>query len=158
MTRLVDFLSPPVIAKTGRKQVPERQRAVQILRALAEPYRLRVVPEAEGFALFPGRYGQIEWYCDGVTCSSCSLPGQLALAVHTDRPRLFEKLWAISGVRRHQIGDAEMRAVFSPKALEHVAKVIRARRRRSLSPEDARRRGFKPTHGEIGRASCRERV
>ena len=135
MTRLVDFLSPPVIARTGRKQVPERQRAVQILRALAEPYRLRVVPDAEGFALFPGRYGQIEWYCDGVNCSSCSLPGQLALAVHTDRPRLFEKLWAISGMRRHQIGDAEMRAVFSPKALEHVAKVIRARRR-----------GFKPTH------------
>jgi len=147
MTRLVDFLSPPVIAKTGRKQVPERQRAVQILRALAEPYRLRVVPDAEGFALLPGRYGQIEWYCDGVNCSSCSLPGQFALAVHTDRPRLFEKLWAISGVRRHQIGDAEMRAVFSPNALEHVAKVIRARRRRSLSPEDARRRGFKPTHG-----------
>src|SRR2546426_940434 len=76
MTRLVDFLSPPVIAKTGRKQVPERQRAVQILRALAEPYRLRVVPDAEGFALFPGRYGQIEWYCDGVTCCSCSRPGQ----------------------------------------------------------------------------------
>ena len=138
--------APRVIAKAGRRQVPEPQRAVQQLRALAEPYRLRVVADADGFPLIPGRYGRIEWYCDGVNCSSCSLPGQFALAVHTDRPRLFEKLWAISGVRRHQIGDAEMRAVFSPKALEHVAKVIRARRRRSLSPEEARRRGFKPTH------------
>ena len=147
MTSPSTSLAPPVIAKAGQRQVPQQQRAVQILRALAKPYRLRVVADAEGFALFPGRYGQIEWYCDGVNCSSCSLPGQLALAVHTDRPRLFEKLWAISGVRRHQIGDAEMRAVFSPKALEHVAKVIKARRRRSLSPEDARRRGFKPTHG-----------
>ena len=145
MTRLVDFLSPPVIAKTGRKQVPERQRAVQILRALAEPYRLRVVPDAEGFALFPGRYGQIEWYCDGVNCSSCSLPGQFALAVHTDRPRLFEKLWAISGVRRHQIGDAEMRAVLPLEVLQQVARVHRARRKRALAPENAHRRRFKPT-------------
>ena len=102
--------------------------------------RRRIGPHA------PAQRFQI-WYCDGVNCSSCSLPGQFLLAVHTDRPRLFEKLWAISGVRRHQIGDAEMRAVFSPKALEHVAKVIKAPRRRSLSPEDARRRGFKPTHG-----------
>ena len=37
------------------------------------------------------------------------LPRQLALAVYTDRPRLFEKLWAIPGVRRHQTGDHEMR-------------------------------------------------
>src|SRR2546425_11809101 len=147
MTRLVDFLSPPVIAKTGRNQVPERQRAVQLLRALAEPYRLRVVPDAEGFALFPGRYGQIELYCDGVTCSSCSLPGRVALAVHTDRRRLFGKLWAVPGVKRHQTGDTEIRAVFAPETMEQVARVIRPRRRRSLSPEDARRRGFKPTHG-----------
>ena len=130
-----------------------QQRAVeQQLRALAEPYRFRVQLDAEGSPVISGRYGQIEWYCDGVNCAArsrgfCALPGQFALAVHTDRPRLFEKLWAISGVRRHQIGDAEMRAVFSPKALEHVAKVIKAPRRRSLSPEDARRRGFKPTHG-----------
>jgi len=38
-----------------------------------------------------GRYGQIEWYCDGVNCAAqsggfCALPGQFALAVHTDRP------------------------------------------------------------------------
>ena len=40
-----------------------------------------------------------------------------------------------------------MRAVFPPDALEQVALVIKARRRRSLSPAEARRRGFKPTHG-----------
>jgi hypothetical protein len=146
MTRLVDFLSPPVVAKTGRKQVPERQRAVQILRALAEPYRLRVVADAEGFPMFPGRYGQIEWYCDGGNCSSCSLPGQFVLAVYTNRARLFEKLWAIPGMRRHQTSDTEMRAVFLPELLEQVAVVIKAHRKRTLAPEEARRRGFKPTH------------
>jgi len=131
-------------ASAVRRQLSLQQRAVEQLRALA--YRLRVQVDAEGFPLIPGRYGQIEWHCDGVDCWSCPLPGQLALAVYSDRPRLFEKLWAIPGVKRHQTGDTEMRAVFPPEALEQVTQVIKARRRRSLSPEEARRRGFKPTH------------
>ena len=133
-------------ASAVRRQLSLQQRAVEQLRALAKPYRLRVQVDAEGFPFIPGRYGQIEWHCDGVNCWSCALPGQLALAVHTDRPRLFGKLWAIPGVRRHQTGDSEMRAVFPPDSLEQVALVIKARRRRSLSSEEAHRRGFKPTH------------
>ena len=101
--------------------------------------------------MISGRYGQIEWYCDGVNCAArsggfCALPGRFALAVHTDRPRLFEKLWAIPCVKRYKTGDTEMRAVFPPEALEQVARVIKARLRRTLAPEEARRRGFKPTH------------
>jgi len=130
-----------------RRRLSLQQRAVELLRALAKPYRLRVQVDAEGFPFIPGRYGQIEWHCDGANCWSCALPGQLALAVYSGRPRLFEKLWAIPGVRRHQTGDREMRAVLPPDALEQVALVIKARRRRSLSPPEARRRGFKPTHG-----------
>jgi hypothetical protein len=125
-----------MIAKSRRRLAPEQQRAAEQLRALAKPYRLRVQADAEGFLIIPGRHGQIEWYCDGVNCSSCALPGRLALAVYTDRPRLFEKLWAIPGVKRHQTGDTEMRAVFPPEALEQVAGVIRARRKRTqTSPE-----------------------
>ena len=101
---------------------------------LAQPHRLRVESDAEGFPVIPGRYGQIEWF-DGND-----------LAVYTDRPRLFARLWAIPGVRRHQTGDTEMRAVLAPEALLQVARVIKARRRRTLSAEEARRRGFKPTH------------
>ena len=107
---------------------------MQHLRALAKPYRFRVRADAEGFPIIPGRYGQIEWF-DGQD-----------LAVYTNRPRLFEKLWAIVGVRRRQTGDTEMRAVFPPEALEQVAQVIKARRKRTLPSEEARRRGFKPTH------------
>jgi len=129
-----------------RRQLSPQQRAVERLRALAKQHRLRVQVDAEGFPFIPGRYGQIEWHCDGVDCWSCSLPGQVALAVYSARPRLFEKLWAIPGVKRHQTGDTEMRAVFPPEALEQVAGVIKARRRRTLAPEEARRRGFKPTH------------
>ena len=115
----------------NRRQLSAQQRAVEQLRAVAKPYRFRVQADAEGFPFIPGRYGRMEWYCDGVNCSSCALPGQLALAVYTDRPRLFEKLWAIPGVRRHQTGDAEMRAVFPVEALAQVAAVIGARQRRT---------------------------
>ena len=123
-----------VITRAGGRQVPEQQLAAQQLRALAKPHRFRVRADAEGFPIIPGRYGQSEWF-DG-----------RALAVSCDHPKLFRKLWAIPNVRRHQTGDREMRAVFPPEAMEQVARVIKARRRRSLSPDDARRRGFKPTH------------
>jgi hypothetical protein len=116
------------------RQVSKRQRAVDELRALAKARRFRVQLDVEGFPLIPGRYGQIEWF-DGND-----------LAVYTERPRLFARLLAISGVRRYQTGDTEMRAVFPPEAIDEIAGAIKARRRRTLSPEEARRRGFKPTH------------
>jgi hypothetical protein len=103
------------------------------LRSVTKPYRLRVGVDAEGFPVIPGRYGQIEWF------------DNIDLAVYSDRPRLFAPLWAIPGVRWHQTGDTEMRGVFAPECLQRVAQVIKARRRRTLSPEEARRRGFKPT-------------
>jgi hypothetical protein len=111
-----------------------QQRAAEQLRALAQPHRFRVQLDVEGSPEIPGRYGRIEWRDDE------------QLAVYTNRPRLFARLWAIAGVKRHQTGDTEMRAVFPADALELVAGVIKARRRRTLSAEEARRRGFKPTH------------
>ncbi len=107
------------IASGIRRQLSEHQLAAQQLRTLAKPYRFRVQADAEGFPIIPGRYGQIEWF---------DAP---ELAVYTTRPRLFAKLWAIPGVKRHQTGDTEMRAVFPPEALRQVAAVIRARRKRT---------------------------
>jgi hypothetical protein len=46
------------------------------------------MPVVKGFPLIPGRYGRIEWF-DGQD-----------LAVYSDRPRFFLKVWAIPGVRR----------------------------------------------------------
>lgn len=120
-------------ASPVRRHLSEQQRATEQLRALAKPYRFRVQADIEGYPIIPGRYGQIEWI-DGEE-----------LAVYSNRPRLFRKLWAIPGVKRHQTGDTEMRAVFPPEALEQVTGVIKARRRRTLAREEARRRGFKPT-------------
>jgi len=91
-------------ANGHRRQPSIQQRATEQLRALAEPHRFRVAFDAEGFPVISGHYGQIEWF-DGTD-----------LAVYTDRPRLFARLWAVPGVRRHQTGDMEMRAVFATVA------------------------------------------
>jgi hypothetical protein len=93
-------------------------RAFTELRNLARPLRFRVIANTEGYPAIPGRYGRVEWF------------NGRELAVYSDRPRLFAKIWAIPGVRRHQTGDQEMRAIFPPEALEQVAGVIRARRQR----------------------------
>jgi hypothetical protein len=90
--------------------------ALAYMRGLARPLRFRITRDTEGFPGIPGRYGRIEWF-DGRN-----------LAVYADHPRLFEKLWAIPGVRRWQTGDQEMRALFPPEALDQVAGVIRAKR------------------------------
>jgi hypothetical protein len=92
--------------------------ALRIMRTLAAPYRLRVVRDAEGWPVIPGKLGRVEWH-DGRD-----------LAVYTDRVRLFARLWGVPGVRRWQVGDQEVRGVFSPEALPAVAALIQARRRR----------------------------
>lgn len=122
--------SEAIASGARRRQLTAEQRAAsEQMRQLAKAHRFRVQLDLEGFPMIPGRYGQIEWF-DGED-----------LGVYTNRRRLFTKLWAIPGVRRHQTGDTEMRAVFPLDALEHVADAIRARRRRTLSPEAARNLG-----------------
>jgi hypothetical protein len=100
-----------------------------VLKQLAAPYRYRVTLDAEGWPMIPGKLGRIEWH-DGRT-----------LAVHTDRPRLFARLWAVAGLRRWQVGDQEARGLVPLEALPAVANLIQARRRRTLSSEDAREKG-----------------
>src|SRR5436309_5871604 len=139
------------IARANRRKLSESQRALERLRALAAPHRFRVRADAEGFPVIPGRYGRIEWQCDGVNCHACPLPGQLALAVYTDRPRFFLKIWSIPGVRRYQTGDSEMRAVFPVEALEQVARVIRAHRKPGIGSEVAKKIGARTAFGGTSR-------
>jgi len=128
------ILTDPMDEGHTRRQPSLKQRAAEQLRMLAKPYRFRVRLDGEGFPMIPGRYGQIEWFDDA------------DLAVYTDRPRLFARIWAIPGVRRHQTGDTEMRAVFPPEVVEQVAAAIQAKRRRQLSPDAARRLGAKTAY------------
>jgi hypothetical protein len=111
----------------------EQLNAFDLFRKVVEPLRLRVEADGESFPVVRGQHGQIEWYCDGVDCHSCPLPGRFALAVHTTGRLTRQKILGVPGVTPHQRGDFELRALFLPAALAAVAKVIRARRRRSLS-------------------------
>lgn len=131
----------------------EQAEAFAQLRTLATASRFRVRPDAEGWPLIPGRFGQIEWYCNGQDCNGCPLPGEPALAVYTDHPRLSPKLWALPGVRRWQTGDREMRAVFPLEALTLVAGVIRARRRATRLMTPARLAGLTGVRDKL-RAAC----
>src|SRR5262245_10951102 len=131
--RVTPVTASPLSPGGRAMRTAEQTRAFPQLQSLAATHGYRVTADSEGFPMIPGRYGQIEW------------TGGPELAVYSRRPRLFQKLWAIPGVTRHQTGDDEMRAVFPPEALEQVAQVIKARRKRSLAPEEARRRRFKPT-------------
>ena len=105
----------------------EQRLALTDFRALVAPLHLRVKADAEGFPISPGRYGQLEWHGEAGFC-----------AVWTERPRLFSRIWEIPGVRRHQTGDREMRAIVPSEALGAVAAVIRARRRFSPNPAQLR--------------------
>jgi putative DNA primase/helicase len=121
----------------GSMKTVEQSRAFQLFRQVVEPLGLRVQADPEGFPVVRGRRGQIEWYCDGVDCHSCPLPGQVTLAVYTTGRMTRQKILDVPGVKPHQRGDVELRAVFLPASLPAVAEVIRARRRRTLS--DAQR-------------------
>jgi hypothetical protein len=112
----------------------QQAEAFAQVRKLAAAARLRVRSDADGWPVIPGRLGQIEWYCDRRGCHSCALPGEPALAVYTDRPRLLPRLRVVPELRGWQSGDREMRAASPPEALTLVAGVIRARRRRTQSP------------------------
>jgi hypothetical protein len=99
------------------------------MRSLAAGGKYRVDRDAEGFPVIPGKLGRIEWHD----------PDGRELAVYTDRPRLFARLLAIPGVRRHQTGDQELRAIFPTAVLKQVAQVIKARRRRSQTAQKSLR-------------------
>jgi hypothetical protein len=107
---------------------------------LARPLRFRVSSDVEGFPLIPGRYGRVEWF------------NGRDLAVYSNHPRFFAKIWTIPGVRRHQTGDQEMRAIFPPEALEQVAGVIRARRWGGSGR--GRRQNLVPDAGQTGTSAA----
>jgi hypothetical protein len=109
------------------------------LTALAQPFRYRVVRTDEGWPIIPGRLGQIEVHDDAT------------LAVYSDRPRVFARLWAVPGVRRWQVGDQEARALVPVERLAEVAALIQARCRRHLTSEATRKLGGRTAHRATSR-------
>jgi hypothetical protein len=98
--------------------------------------RVRLVPDAEGVPIVPGRMGRIEYLGvrTGADRDGTRYPERLH--VFTDRGRIITKLLAMPGVHRGQMGDSEARLWFAPddaSALAAVARIIRPRTRRAPS-------------------------
>lgn len=119
----------------------ELASAFRQLRTLAAPLRLRVVPDAEGFPIIPGQHGQIEWFHDEGKYLAAFTTGRLTRG----------KLFALPGIIRHQIGDEEVRILFLAERLPEVARVLGARRRRSLASEAARKLGARTAYSATSR-------
>lgn len=88
------------MAKRGKDTAYER------MQSLATPGQYRIVRDSEGCPAIPGRLGRIEWHD----------PEGRELAVYTDHPRVFARLFALPGIKRHQTGDHEVRALFPVEA------------------------------------------
>jgi hypothetical protein len=95
-------------------------------------FRVRLDPES--WPMIPGRLGRIEYH-DG-----------REPAVYSNRPRVFGRLWALPGIRRWQVGDQEVRGLLPAGLLEVVARLVGAKRRRSLAPEAARQKGARTAY------------
>src|SRR5437660_4658784 len=108
-------------------QTTEQRAAYDWLRAVVAPLRLRIVADAEGFPITPGRYGQVEWHAEGV------------VAIYSQTVRMLAKLLAVPGIRCHQTGDRAFRLLLAVEnghenvSLAAIARLLRVRTRRTLS-------------------------
>lgn len=126
------------------KQTSEQRTATERLRALPGGYRITTDPE--GWPVITGRLGQIEHH-DGPN-----------MAVFTDRVRMHARLLAIPGIRRHQTGDQELRALFPPSALSLVAGAVKARRKRTVSAASLQNLAAGREAGAATRFAARQEV
>ena len=101
----------------------EQLTAAKELSAAAQGYR--VIADAEGWPISPGKYGRLEH----LGAAPREPGGQLA--AFTDRRLIRSRLLALDGVTRHQGGDDELRVLLAPRALPAVAKLLRCHRKRT---------------------------
>ncbi len=90
------------------------------LRALARPFRYRVILNSDGEAILPGVHGQVEWYAFKV---------QMMVA-HTEKKHTLNKLKNLSWISSHQIGDTEGSFLFPAERLEEMGTLLKIRRKR----------------------------
>ena len=96
------------------------QQELEQLRALARPFRYRVILNSDGEAILPGVHGQVEWY---------AFNGEILVA-HTEKKHTLNKLKNLSWVSSHQIGDTEGSFLFPAERLEEMGTLLKIRRKR----------------------------
>ena len=74
-------------------------------RSLLGSLRLRVLADPEGWPIVPGRHGQLEWH------------DEHTVAVYSAKIRMLARLAQLPGLRRHQIGDHEVRLLLDASGM-----------------------------------------
>jgi hypothetical protein len=124
-------------SRATRRHRPENFDSVtsrHAFAALAAPYRYRVGFDVEGWPMVPCKLGRLGWH-DG-----------RAIAIYTDDPRLFARLWAVPGRPALAGGDQEGRALVAVDRLPEVATLIQAPRRRPATSAAHLQRVPDPTY------------
>jgi hypothetical protein len=112
----------------------------EIFRSIILPVlgpRTRLVADAEGWPMVPGRLGRLEWH--GVEAGAGPAQGTRRVYAYTGRRRMIPRLLAVPGVHGWQIGDEEAAvwiAAENADAIRAVAQLLRTRVRRA--PETGR--------------------
>jgi hypothetical protein len=77
-------------------------------------------------------------WCARVPCKFgfISVHSSTMLAAYTANPRMVSKLAELEGAKIHQRGDSEIRVVFDRVHLDAVCRLLKARRRRQVSPAE----------------------
>jgi hypothetical protein len=89
-------------------------------------------------ANIPGQTSEERLWLQRIPCRGNAhiyVHGQDTLGAFIDRKGLMPYLAKVPGVRVHQRGDNEMTVVFALESLPEVARLLGARKRRHLSPE-----------------------
>ena len=99
----------------------DTQQEINQLRALAVPYRFKVILNQDEEAVMPGKFGQIEWY---------SFNGK-TLTAFTWKRRMLHKLLSLPWTVPHQVGDIEGSTTFPCDRLGEVGALLRLKRYRN---------------------------
>ena len=110
-----------VICDKGREDMTHNtQQEIDQLRALAVPYRFRVILNQDEEAVMPGKFGQIEWY---------SFNGK-TLTAFTWKRRMLHKLLSLPWTVPHQVGAGEGSVTFPSERLGEIGILLKVKRRK----------------------------
>jgi len=96
-------------------------RELEQLKALAKPFRYRVLLNQDEEAVMPGAHSQIEWY---------SFNGKTLIAF-TWKRRMLRKLLNLPWAVPHQVGDEEGSLTFPSERLGEIGALLRLKRHRN---------------------------
>jgi hypothetical protein len=105
---------------------------IDLKRSFGHEYRITTDPSAE---MDPRRSERAWYYRIPARYGWIGVAGPETLLAYCSAPRVIPRLLEIPGIVVRQRGDSEVAAAFGVSQLDDVARVLKAKRRRRMSPE-----------------------